>query len=69
MVTIETMAKRYKMLPSEVLERATTYDLHLMDIAISYHNYEMAKINNNGVAPAPDLSEQEMLEIMNKVRP
>jgi len=67
-LTIETMAKRYKMLPSEVLERATTYDLYLMDVAMSYHNYEMQKINNNGVAPAPDLTEQEMLDIMNKVK-
>ena len=68
MLTIETMAKRYKMLPSEVLARATTLDLYMMDIAISYTNYESSKARNGGIADVQDYSQEELLEMMSKVK-
>lgn len=67
-LTIDTLAERYKMLPSEVMSRSTTFDLYVMDAAMSYHNYQTRKANNNGVAPAPELTTDEMLEIMKKAR-
>ena len=33
------MANRYKLLPSEVLNRADTLDVLVADAAISWHNY------------------------------
>ena len=67
-LTIDTLAERYKMLPSEVLCRSTTFDLYIMDAAMSYHNYVNKKANNNGVAPAPELTQEEMLAIIRKTR-
>ena len=67
-LTIDTLAERYKMLPSEVLSRSTTFDLYVMDAAMSYHNYQTRKANNNGVAPAPELTQEEMLELIRKTR-
>ncbi len=67
-LTIDTLAERYKMLPSEVLCRSTTFDLYIMDAAMSYHNYVNKKANNNGVDPAPELTQEEMLAIIRKTR-
>lgn len=67
-LTIDTLAERYKMLPSEVMNRSTTFDLYVMDAAMSYHNYQSKKASNNGIAPAPELTTDEMLEIMKKAR-
>jgi len=66
-LTIETMAKRYKMLPSEVLERGNTYDLYIMDAAIAYHNYQTNKASGNQEAP-PELTDDEMIAMMADIR-
>lgn len=59
------MAKRYKMLPTEVLSKASTFDLYVMDAAVAYHNYQTQKANGDAT---PDLTEQEMLDIIAKTR-
>ena len=38
-VMIDAMAKRYALLPSEVMSRASTFDLVIMDTAFSYENW------------------------------
>lgn len=67
-LTIDTLAERYKMLPSEVMARSTTFDLYIMDAAMSYHNYQNKKANNHGVDPTPELTQEEMLDIIRKTR-
>lgn len=61
-LTIDTMAKRYKLLPSEILSRSSTFDLYIMDAAIAYHNYQLAKAEGK----TPEMSEDELLEILKK---
>lgn len=39
-LTIDTLGKRYGMLPSEVMNRASTFDVFIMDAAITYENYK-----------------------------
>lgn len=63
-LTLDTMAERYKMLPSQVMATASTFDLYVMDAAVSYHNHQQRKANGK----SPDLSTNEMLEIMKKAR-
>lgn len=58
------MAERYKMLPSQVMKNASTFDLYVMDAAISYHNHQQRKQSGQ----APELSTDEMMEIMKKAR-
>ena len=53
------------MLPTEVLSRATTFDLYVMDAAVAYHNYQTNKAMGDGT---PDLTEQEMLDIIAKTK-
>ncbi len=40
------MGERYGLLPSEVLARASTLDLYVMDAALSYRDHQQKKSNN-----------------------
>lgn len=64
---IDTMGKRYGLLPSEILRRADTFDLYIMDAALTFENYHKKKANSkNGLAPPPDLTSEELLQILRK---
>jgi hypothetical protein len=63
-LTLDTMAERYKMLPSQVIRDASTFDLYIMDAAISYHNHQQRKLNGQ----SPELSTDELMEIMKKAK-
>ena len=65
-LTIDSLGKRYGMLPSEVLERSNTFDLYIMDAALSFENFHHKKSMNNGVDPLPDYTENELLAMLNK---
>lgn len=60
---IDTIGKRYGILPSDVLRRADTFDLYVMDTAISFENYHQAKQKNGGIGPIPDLTQEELMKI------
>lgn len=63
---VDGLAKRYGLLPSEVLNKSTTMDLYIMDAAMSFENYHHKKQMNNGVDPAPNYSEKELLDMLNR---
>ena len=65
-LTIDSLGKRYGMLPSEVLLRSNTFDLYIMDASLTFENYHHKKAMNNGVAPAPDYSTDELLAMFNQ---
>jgi len=58
------MAQRYSLLPSEILNRATTFDLEVLDIAKSYERMKENKAN--GVLP--EVKEDVMMEAIKQVR-
>ena len=65
-LTIDGLGKRYGMLPSEVLDRSNTFDLYIMDMAMTFENYHHKKAMNNGMDPTPDYTTDELLAIFNK---
>jgi hypothetical protein len=54
------------MLPSEVLDRSNTFDLYIMDAALSFEQFHHKKQMNNGVEPAPSYTTDELLIMLNK---
>ena len=62
---IDTIGKRYGLLPSEVIERADSFDLFIMDAALSFEQYHNKK-SETGKAPVPDYTDDELVEIFNK---
>lgn len=39
-LSIDTMGQRYGMLPSEIINRASTFDLVVMDMAMTYERHQ-----------------------------
>jgi len=62
---IDGIGKRYGLLPSQVIKDADTFDLYIMDAAMSFEHYHNKK-QIDGKAPIPDYTDDELLEIMGK---
>jgi len=63
---IDGLGKRYGLLPSEVISRGNTFDLYIMDCALSFEHYHNKKAMNNGKDPLPDYTQEQLLDIFNK---
>ena len=63
-VTLDHIANRYGMLPSEVLIRATTFDLEIFDISKSWERYK----SNKAHGVMPDVKQEVLEEVLEKVR-
>lgn len=61
---VDGLGKRYGLLPSEVLQRADTFDLYILDAALSFEHYHQKK--QSGKLHVPDLTKDELLDIYNK---
>tara|TARA_R110002126_G_scaffold58602_1_gene154512 strand:+ start:197 stop:403 length:207 start_codon:yes stop_codon:yes gene_type:complete len=59
---IDTIGKRYGMLPSEVLRRADSFDLYIMDCALTFERHHQSK-DSKGLSPVPDLTQEELMKI------
>lgn len=59
MITIGHLAKSYGLLPSEVLARATTFDIMVNDVFMTWEHHEMDKAQ--GKPPTTDQFDQEDL--------
>ena len=60
----------YGMLPSQVREQATTYDMLVTDVMLAWEHQKIEE-HKSGVKTPPKLSEQEMqamLERVNKIK-
>jgi len=60
------MAQKYSMLPSQVLEHATTFDIQMHIIAESYKEQQMKKASGKSIAP--DMSSEQLTEAYSKWR-
>ena len=66
-ITLDNLATRYHCLPSQALEQATTFDLHVLDVATRWSNYQH-ELASTGKKPVPKLSEDTMMKMLNNVR-
>ena len=63
---IDSLGKRYGILPSELLGRANTFDLYIMDVAMSFENYHHKKSMNKGQEPLDNYTTNDLVAIFNK---
>jgi hypothetical protein len=61
---IDRLGQRYGLLPSEVMSRATTFDMVIMDISLGIENYHRDKDKPGFIPP---ISEEELLKIKERV--
>lgn len=71
-LTIDNIAYRYKILPTEVLERGTTFDLYVIDIATKWRNYQQekqeGKTGSTSTTLNAGLSIEQMRAMMERAR-
>lgn len=63
---IDGLGKRYGLLPSEVLKRADTFDLYIIDAALTYEQYHHKKTMNKGQEPVENYTNDQLLEMFNR---
>lgn len=64
MINIGRMAEKYGMLPHQVEQSATTYDLMITDVLATYDKYEQAKAKGGAIDPSIYQFKQEELQAM-----
>ncbi len=62
---VDGIGKRYGLLPSQVIKEADTFDLYIMDAAMSFEHYHNKK-QADGKAPIPNYTQDELQEMMGK---
>lgn len=69
---LDSMGERYGKLPSEVLENASTFDLWVFDVSVSYRNYieerEQAKHDPTKALQQQDYDPEELKKKLEKFR-
>lgn len=65
---IDRLSHRYGLLPSEVIARASTFDLYTMDIGIRYEKIAEQKRNGTYKKPVEQLSQEQMKAMISKTR-
>ena len=55
-VTLDRLGNRYGLLPSEVMTRATTLDIMVLDVALSYEKYQ----RNKAEGRTPEFKEDDL---------
>jgi hypothetical protein len=69
LVSLDKLASRYSVLPGDLLERASTFDLYVMDIGIRYEALQEQK--RKGLLPdkpVKQLSPEEMKAMLERTR-
>ena len=68
-LTLHALAETYKVMPSEALNRANTFDLYVMDLHSKYQRYQESK-QRGGSSPlaGKNLSQQQMKDMIEKAK-
>jgi hypothetical protein len=69
-LTLHNLAETYKMLPSEALCRASTFDLYVLDRHTRYVKYqrEQEQARSQGLPESQNLSQEQMTAMLQEVR-
>lgn len=59
-VTLDRLGNRYGLLPSEVMARATTLDIMVLDVSMSYEKFQADK----AAGKTPDFKEEDLQAVL-----
>lgn len=67
-LAIDAMAERYGMLPHDILQKASTFDLYILNSSTEWRNRQQ-KLAEGGIThPVPHLSQEEMKNMLASVK-
>ena len=65
---IDTLSERYGILPSEVMTRATTFDVFIADTAIGYRNIVQERAMNGDKKPQAEYKQEDLMKMLERTR-
>jgi hypothetical protein len=66
---IDAISKRYGILPSQLLREADTLDVHVINTATAWEQYQAEKAQTGrGVASTPTIPVEKLQQMMDKVK-
>jgi hypothetical protein len=65
-LTLDNLAHRYGVLPSEAMARATTFDIYVLDVSAKWLKYQ--NTNEEIGATKHNLTQKQLLDMMNSVK-
>ena len=66
MITVGRMAEKYGMLPSQIEQHATTYDIMVNDVLATYDEYEQQKASGKIDPSVFKLTTEEMQNMLER---
>jgi len=66
MINTGMLAKHYGLLPSQVREHGTTYDLMIHDVMMSWEQHQQEQAS--GKKTTPELTQEEMMAALERVK-
>jgi hypothetical protein len=66
-LAIDSLAERYGMLPSQVMEQASTFDLYVINASMEWRSRQQA-LAEGGYKSAPHLSQETMKEMLESLK-
>lgn len=67
-IALDSMAEKYGMLPSELIQKASTFDLYVMNSANEWKNRQHEMSANGVNKNIPHLSQDEMKSMIESVK-
>lgn len=67
-LAVDLLADKYKMLPSQVIREASTFDLYVLDTATKFRSRQEGIAQVGAAVPTPHMSQEEMLAIVKRHR-
>lgn len=68
MISVGRMAEKYGMLPSQIEQHATTYDLMISDVLATYEKYEQQKANGKVDPSIYQYTPEELTKMMEQAK-
>ena len=65
---LDSLASRYGMLPTQVLAQADTLDVMVMDVAMSYQQYQSQRQERGGQPVSPNVPINRLQEMLERVK-
>lgn len=66
---MDFISKRYGILPSELLVRGSSIDIHVAEVGIGYENYLINRDKNKSIGPTPArVTQQEAQDMWNRLK-
>jgi hypothetical protein len=68
LLTLDNLAHRYQLLPSQALASASTFDLHVLDLSAKWVKYQQQQADDTAAGKKHNLTQEQMLDMVKRAK-